>query len=73
MQQVRRIATGGRARHDLNSVAERLNVTRRTVERLIKQYDDGDPAGIRPTRDGGRVFVLESDLRDHEERCRRLA
>lgn len=62
---VRRLALSGRAKYDLDRAADRLGVSRRTVERRIEQ---GELASV---REGGRRYVTESALRDYEDRARR--
>lgn len=64
---LRRLVLGGRLKYDLHQAAERLGVSTRTVRRRV---DDGQLAA---SREGGRVFVTESAVRDYEDACRRAA
>lgn len=64
---LRSLVNTGRRKYDLDGAAERLGVSVRSVRRRIAEGQ------LVASKEGGRVFVTESALRDYEDACRRRA
>jgi len=64
---LRAVVNRGRVKYDLDRAAERLGVSRRTVERRI------EAGQLEAVREGARVFVTEEACAAYEDRARRRA
>ena len=64
---LRAVVNRGRVKYDLDAAADRLGVSRRTVERRIEAGQLG------AVREGARVFVTEEACAAYEDRARRRA